>query len=300
MIANADQILRVIDAGFYKNVRATPADRLGGLITNKTGKTTSDIKALFSDALPIFREWKDELAVNAIKDFEQDIAWKEYEVTVKLLRRTVKNAKSVASLDLAADMRNLANSWVSIADREINTLLVANGNAFDGTAFFANDRPNMKGTDAIDNLYTGTGVTLTTLYADAEGAITQMQGFKDKYDEPYNETTKFLIYCPTQLWFKLNTLATKEKVTIGGVQTDNALVGMIEVLPNARQSKSDNDWYISNPNAGLTPFISWDAGRPTGHATDDVHVSNKDMWFTFTGDKAVSYGLPTSMIKINN
>lgn len=198
--------------------------------------------------------------------------------------------------DMKLQLQSAVKKFAMFPYKLIQTLVEANGNAFDGTAFFSNTRTNIQGTTAIDNIYTGTGITLATVYADMKGAQTLMLSMVDKNSDPFNLSTDFIAMIPKSLFHIFRTLKVSDTLYLSGTQS-NDLKETFDFVINP--FLDDNDWYLINKNAPVKPFVFQLQNAPEWNY-DDLPNSNPYVNFFATCSGNAGYGNPMSIILVSN
>ena len=151
---NAGDLLKGIKTQFMTGMEASRTSSVGAFTYMGTSSEEEE-QYLFGDMFGGVKEWIDEVEFNSLNAYDYRIVNKDYAGGVKVLRNKLKDGMSVLGGAIEMQINAKIMAYQNIADKLINALIVANGNAFDGTAMFAVDRPLLKGADAIDNLHTG-------------------------------------------------------------------------------------------------------------------------------------------------
>lgn len=263
----------------------------------KTNSDSEDIRYL--DALPRFKEWTDKRQEAFYKEYLQTIRVKDWQNTIPVKRTTLEDSKSTLGANLEKEIRTMAKDYISFKDDKVYDLLVDNGTAYDGSAFFATSH-NIDGTDAIDNLKTGTAVTLAGLETDFQTATTALWGYKDAADRPINSGATFTVYIPPHLNWKFKALQGSLEVdnaAATGTKT-NVLKNSFDIVVNSWQSSSDDDWYVAVNNAAVKPFINLDRQGLKWSIKNDP----EDIYIKYLADFRLmpGYGAFTSMLKVDN
>jgi phage major head subunit gpT-like protein len=260
----------------------------------KSDSNLEDYK--FWDAFPRIKEWVDTIHREKMNDYKYQIRNKAWEFAIPVDRFTLSDSKTTIGANVELQIKAALQQWKDFPDELIYDLLIDNGTCFDGSNFFATSH-NIDGTNAIDNLKTGTGVTLAQLETDLATARTAMRGYKDKNDRPINKKPKYAVLCPAHLEDKFLTLQNSQEVYISGTKT-NIYANTFDIVVNDWQGSSDNDWYLVNVDGMILPFISQMREKPNWKKDDDE--KNRDILFYSTARMAAGYGLFTSMLKVNN
>lgn len=297
MYNSAKAVLKGIRTNFAMQVVGQNESMFNAFIEQVTSNSDKE-DYFFFDALPRIKEWKDEISTKDFKDFKYEILNKDWEVATRVDRNTLDDSKSTLGNDLTIWIKRMAQEYKDFQDVLIQDLLIANGKAFDGTAYFANSRPNLQGSNTIDNLNAGTGTTLAQLSADLQAARTSLRSFKDKSGRPFNRNLKLGVLVPAQLEQNILSLANNELIDLGSGPITNTVKGTFEVIVNDIQSITDNDWYVMNLNAPFKQFIYQTRKAPEWFFED--MKSKKFIDYFATSRSNAGYGNPTSIVKIDN
>lgn len=139
------------------------------------------------------------------------------------------------------------------------------GNAFDGTAFFADTR--VIGNSAnIDNNLAGNGVTVANFQTDLATARGQMRKFQDDQGRPMNLVGNVIVV-PSELeqvaWQALNTAQGDGVVSPAIPASANGLFRASGYLVVTNPFLTDvNDWYLLHVSGDSKPFIFQSEKRP--------------------------------------
>ncbi len=136
-------------------------------------------------------------------------------------------------------------------------LMIDNGNAYDGTAFFADTR--VIGDSAnIDNLATGSGTSVTQIQTDLAAVRTTMRKFQDEHGRVMNLVPNLIVVPPDleQLMYQaLNREQgpTQQNPVMPQNQEGKDMSGY-SVLVNPFTTDVD-DWYVFHTAPGRAPFV---------------------------------------------
>lgn len=263
-------------------------------------KSTSDKETYtFAQLFSRIREWLDEASFDTGKSYEYTIKNKKWQEGFAVDNDYLEDVKadSMLSGDLQSKIKGMAVDFADHKDERINDLIIANGNAFDGTAMFSDTRPNIVDGDGLDNIVTGTGITLALIQADLKSAMTQLKGMKIK-GKPVNKNAKPIVLIPTQLWSLMNELRTSQTIIIGGASQSNDLQNTFEIIENYDQETTNNDWYLVNGNSKMKPFIIQNREEPKMIEIDDQKKDVK--FYNWKARYDAGYGNPLSIVKVNN
>jgi len=242
------------------------------------------------------REWIDSIVYSDGKDYKFQIYNKDFGGGFKLKRTTLEDSRKYLGGNVENWVRGLAREWVSLPDEFVGILLEKNGNAFDGTPFFANNRNLDTGSNTIDNIVSGTGTTQAQILADFDNAYNQLVSFKDKNNKPFNKNPKLAVIVPAHLTLTFKKIFSGEIKQLSS--STNIYAGMVEILTNYYQSNSSDDWYLVNLNSSMKPFILQERQKPTWDMKDEK--DNVNIKYFTTGRYGYGYGNPLSIIKIDN
>lgn len=294
MYNSAKALLKGINTQFAKNL-ADSGDSQIKSFSEFVKSDTNFEDYLFHANWNGHKEWVDEINYKEFESFKYTIENKDWAFGIKVDRNTLDDSKKTIGPNLEIQIREMSTDWISQPDELINQLLLDNGLAFDNTAFFANSRPNLEGTNTIDNIYTGTGTTVTQLSNDLSGAMNTLRSFKDKNGKPYNRMPKYVVYIPTHLEREFDQILTADNLS---VNETNTLKGKFEIIVNDYQDNSNSDWYLMNKNAKVKPLIYQQRKTPSMHVKDEED-KKYIKYFTKARNNA-GYGSPMGIIKIDN
>lgn len=278
----------------FKQLATPPVSRVAPFTLMATSESAEE-SYLFIGTMPGVKEWIDKIQFGDFKDWEYTIKNKDWSNGILVDRNTINDSKKTLGADLVNQITLGVNAWANFPDKLIKNLLTANGNAFDGTAFFATSRPNIQGANAINNIYSGTGTTLAQLETDLKGAIVRLLSFENKEGEIINELDDLVVYAPAHLMDSFNTLFISEKNAAG--TNSNTLRNRVKPIKSL-QSTSDNDWYLINIATPLKPFIYQSRKTPEFNMKDDPEL--KYIKYFATSRMNAGYGNPTAIVKVNN
>ncbi|NMB82890.1 MAG: hypothetical protein GYA14_13845 [Ignavibacteria bacterium] len=258
----------------------------------------SDESYLFFDAMPAVAEWLDNIDFEGFKSFELSIKNKSWQFGIPIRREIIEDTRENGVLPQIEKFVNEASrNWTDFPTQLIAELLVANGKAFDGTNFFANSRPQIECSNALNNIVAGTGTTIEAIYANLNSAIDRLYSFKAKNNRAYNRGGKILALIPPQLRSKFQTLKVADRIDVGGIGA-NALKDTFDYLINFEQDITNNDYYVINENAVVKPFIYQIRKEPSFEMVDEKD-SPLVKYFS-TARANAGYGNPMSIVMVNN
>lgn len=200
--------------------------------------------------------------------------------------------------------QGLAALYAPFKSDKINTLLAANGNWVDGTAFFATSRSNLDtGSNTFNNLQTGTlssAYTYATASNDFALALAGLRSIKDKNGVPLNPDMSDLVcLIPSQheAIFEYMLKETQTLVYSSGT-ISNQYAGRAKIVVNPFQSTSDNDWYLINMKAPFKPFFVQERQGVNWTYNEDKIVRRHQYYFDVRFGAALLN--PAAIQKVNN
>lgn len=200
--------------------------------------------------------------------------------TLKMSGLTVTNKAFSAIIETDADdtrrdktgqimvrVADLAKRAAQLPQQLISQLIVANGNAYDGVAYFHASSHVTPNGDTVANAisYDATSTSaLTSAEATAATmkAIQQILGFKDDVGEPRNEFAQsFLVMCPINLFDGLLASIKNDYVTNGVSNTLKSSGFQVELRANPRLTATDK-FFVFRTDSDIKPFIWQDEVMP--------------------------------------
>ena len=296
MIYNSPKLLLEGIKTFYLDLslNTQTSDNFDNLILKTT--TDSNVeKYPVLNALGEIREWIDEITYNGIQDFYLEVANIPYQEGYMVDRFTLTDSKKTLGAGLETFIRGQYEAWRQFPKKKITEMLDRNPNAFDGTPFFANSRPNFETIETINNIVTGSGTTRSNLMNDLGSAIDRLRTFKNKKGVPFNVNTTFAVLIPSKFERDFRAIATQEFLVNG---VSNEFKGLIEVVVDP--FIPDNDWYVINYE---TPYkfavVQEDVNNPVTWDYKDEPDSRYIKYFT-TGRMGFGLLNPLAIVKVNN
>jgi len=296
-------VLKGIKANFSQLMNVSQNGTFDKLIT-RVNSTSDKEKYWIPEALPSIKEWIDQRHFGNFTDKELVVTNKEYDDGLRVDRFTLDDSREYLGGNVEMWIKTLVDTYKGFPDELCQTLLTANSNAFDATAFFATSRPNLDNSNTINNLLTGTSSTtyslaeFTTDYAAAKAGLL---GLRDKHDRAINKNAKLAVVVPTHMEDVARTLLAQSQqlIYISSVQSNLYALDNTEIIVNYEQTtSSDNDWYLVNLNAPFKPFLIQDREAPKWEMWDDTKNRFIDYGFYFR--IGYSFLNPFAMIKTNN
>jgi len=295
MFNSATALLKGIQGKFQNALDAAPQTELEKVAFQAPSEELFE-SFWIPGTTPAIQKLVDRLDFGSMQDFELKVFNDDFGAGFKVDKNVLNDSKKYLSGGVELHIRGMLEKYKSFNSKIMASALVANGTAFDGTAFFATSRPNLlTGGNVIDNLYTGTGTTQAQITADFEGALAKMLGFRDSNDDALNAGAKPAVIIPIHLLPIFRKILVSQYFA-GGV--DNLNQNAAEIIVNWSQAATDNDWYIANLASALPPFIITNREQPVWDVDDPKFGKWINYGYTFR--KGIGYGNPISIIKINN
>lgn len=244
MIVDTVALTKALKVEFNRAYIQAPGPKYDPLITRVPSTSNMETYGWMGD-VPQIREWIGEKVFKHIKDYQYTIYNKNYEASISVDENEIEDDQAGIIMPRVQMLAQRAKLWPNVL---ISNLLMANGLAFDGAAFFSDRAIN-------DNNLAGTGITEAQILADLAQARKAMMRFIDDYGEPL-ELEGDTIVCPPELeitFKKIIQSSTFITATAQGVA--NVWAGVIkQVVVDARLIDL-SDWYLMCSQYPLKPFI---------------------------------------------
>lgn len=209
------------------------------------------------------REWIGPRVAQNMQEHAQVIVNKLWEETAKLKRTDVEDDNLGVFSKFV--MPSMARAAAKHPDTRLAQVILANGNAFDGKAFFATDHPTFNNTGSGNTTYSN---LITTTGLDGDGANkvrAKMAGFTGENNLPLGVRGNLLIV-PPALENAANVIANSETyaiptVTSGLAPTSNSatvynpMKGTFTVLVVPELAGNDTTWYMADTTKPVMPFV---------------------------------------------
>lgn len=299
IVSSTADILKKLNAEFFAGINGDKRSKFDKL-ANVTKSSTVNQTYAISSMVPGIREWLDQIEYTDGRIYELIIQNKGWQSGFMEDRLNYMGMNNNVSGNLQMQIQKAVGDWIYFKDKLINSVFENNLLAFDGTALFADTRPNIDtGTNTADNIVTGTGVTIDTITADLDSAIDQLNKLRDKNGLPFNVDQQLVVLAPSHLERKFRKiLGEGDLITIGGVQTTNYWSGLADLITNPYQGATDNDWYLINAANSFRPVIIQEMEPPKYNVKDDL--DQRHIKFFATSFMGYGAGNPFSIIKVNN
>lgn len=297
IINNPALVLKQLNVLFAKQLQTNEQNEYLRYVENVESLNSSE-DYLYFDAMPSVKEWLDKIDYQRFKSFNYTIKNKSWEFGSPIKREIIEDTKENGVLPQIEKFANEASrNWQDFPSQLVNDLIVSNGLAFDNTPFFANSRPEIQGANVLNNIVSGSGVTIDKIYNDLNSAIDRLYTFKAKNNKAYNRGAQVLVLVPAQLRSIIQTLKMAEKIDVGGIGT-NALKDTFNFIINFDQAINDFDYYVINENATVKPFVYQIRKAPTFEIIDEI--DSPYVKYFSTARANAGFGNPLSIVKVNN
>jgi len=303
MYNSAKALLKGIKAEFSQMLQVAPESVYDPFI-NRVKSNSDNEKYWIPEAMPAIKEWLDQRHFTDMTDESLTVYNKSWDNGIRVNRDTLEDSREYLGGNLENWIKLLVNTYKDFPDELCQSLLTANGTAFDGTAFFSTSRSNLDtGSNTINNLLTGTSsstYSLAEFEANYKSAKTALLSMRDKNNRPFNKNAKLVAFVPAHMEdvAKVLLAARQELIYVSSLQS-NLYAGDAEVVVNYEQTTStDNDWYLINVGATFKPFVIQDRKAPEWEYWDDT--KNKYIDYGFYFRMGYQYLNPLSIIKVNN
>ena len=296
-------LLKGIQAKFLRGLATVAPAVLSPFFEEVKSDSNLEQYVLFNH-FGIIKEWTDSIDYSFLQDFDFTIKNKAWQNGFLVDRDTLDDSKKTLGSSVEREINFSLNTWGNFPDKLVTELIVAGatGLAFDGVAFFAASRPDLQevGGTAINNIVTGTGVTVALVTADLASAMVAMRSWKAKNGDPFNYAPKFLAMIPAHLEWVFKTIRDSIEIfnATTGASSTNIYKDSFDYVVNDYLSTPDNDWYLMNTNTPFKPFIYQIRKNPVFDMKDET--DQKFIKYFSTARMNVGYGNPVAIAKINN
>lgn len=253
---------------------------------------------------PKLQKWQGERSRQQLRDFGFTIVNDVFDSGIGIPLDDWRRDKTD---QVMARINELAGKVAHLPQRILTELLEANGNAFDGTAFFDNSR-TIGDSGTIDNIVgTGDGAAGGASPTSAQQVtnillgVQRMMGFKDDQGDPRNETARsFLVMVPVNLWSATVAALQDEFTSAGGSNTlRNAALSIVPAI-NARLTVTTR-FYVFRTDARIRAMIWQDETQDFDMLGQDSEHAFKyrEIWAGATRLGAGGYGRPELAVQVN-
>ncbi len=270
---------RAIIGAFFKRLEeVSMASWVPKLASVYTANQETETYTFVSDAPSLQERGAKATKRAGLKPFELSLKNKTYQNILEIDDDDFRRDKTDQIL---ARVRERAARAAQLPQKLMTQLLNANGNAYDGVAFFhASNHRNLNGDQVVNlitrDITTPAAPTVQEAIDAVLAAIVQIQGFKDDEGEPRNEFAEsFLVMCPQNMFTAL-LAATRNDYPASG--TSNTLKNSdftIEVRSNPRLT-STTTFDVFRADSDVKALL-WQDEVPTKFS--DRNPDNSDKGF---------------------
>jgi len=289
--------------GEFSSLMKVNAESTFEKIINRVKSNSDQEKYRIPESMPRIKEWVDKRHFGDFSDKYLTVVNKDWDNGIVVDRNTINDSREYLGGDIEMEIKMIVDTVKNFPDQYGHDLMVANGNAFDATAFFATSRPNLDtGGNTIDNLLTGTSSTtysLAEFETDYKAAKAGLLGLRDKNNNPFNRNARLAVVVPQHMHDVAQTLLAQrqQEIYVSGTKT-NLYAGDAEIIINWEQSSSDNDWYLANINHPIKPIVVQERKAPMWNMKDDPF--DKQVFYGFDFRMGIGLLNPLCIIKTNN
>jgi len=254
---------RAIIGAFFKRLEeAQTAGWTADVATMFNSNQESETYTFLSDS-PSLTEWSSNRTAQSMKRFEFSVKNKKFSAGLQIDEDDLRRDKTGQIL---VRVNELAARAAQLPQRIISDLLIANGNAYDGVAFYASTHKTESGA-TVDNLVTQTCTSsgVPTVAEAASGilnSITRIMSFVDDMGEPRNEfARRFAVMVPAALYGSVVGAIRNDFLTSGS--SNQLLATGMEIVPyiNSRLTTATHA-YIFRTDADVRAFVWQDEVAP--------------------------------------
>lgn len=260
---------RAIRGMFYKRLEETSQASWAPLIANMFKSDQESETYRFLGQAPALVAWRGQRTMREPRNFAVTIVNDKYEGSVRFQRDDLRRDKTE---QIQARINNMADRAAILPQKVFTTLIEANGNAYDGAAFFS-DR-SASTISGVNNAQTDSTISVATAPTTAEMARTILTGIqvitsaKDDTGEPMNEFARaFCVMVPTLYWsatvgaisdFFLSSSSSNTLATL----RDKGLVITPVMNPRLTTPTSSGDVFVFRTDVETKALI-WQDEMPT-------------------------------------
>lgn len=247
-------------------------------------------------ASPNMREWKDTRVYKALKAYDYSLTNLHYEGTIEVDRDTYEDDKYGL---IAPRIKALARRALRHINEQVISKMDDNGNAYDGTAMFANTR-TIGSSGNIDNLLAGAySASASEIRTALAAAFVAMSLFQDDRGIAMGLVPD-LIVCASAMLIPLQNALLPG--VAGTTRPEAGIFSASRIHASPWIDADTLDWYVLCTTAEVKPMILQMRKQPEFVALDDPkseHVFKQRTFLYGVDDRfVVGYGDPRTAIKI--
>lgn len=297
---NAPLSMRSVIGDYYLELGKQQDKRWAGMVASEFDTNQASEDYPFLDAAPALRRWDGDRSIRSLPTNKVTIFNDDWETTLAF---RVPDFRRDKTRQIQARTKDLSQRVAFHPDKLLTSLLVSNGNAFDGNPFFSTSRSiGMSGTinnalAAGDGLAGGAAPSSAQQVANILLCVQTMMAFKDNEGEPLNEAAReFTIMTPASLYAATVT-AVEAAFTSTGASNPLAEMkrkGMsFTTVINARLTVN-NRFFLFRSDAGIKSLILQEEEvNPVALDRDSEHAKKTNqVLFGHGWAGGVGYGIP--------
>jgi len=247
-------------------------------------------------ASPNMRQWTDVRVYKAVKAYDYTLTNLHYEGTIEVDKDTYEDDKYGM---IAPRVRGLANRAIRHINERVISALDDNGNAYDGTAMFADTR-TIGDSANIDNLLSGAySGSADEIRAALAAAYAKMVLFQDDKGIAMGLMPDMIACAPAMKIPLINALLPG---VAGTVRPEAGIFPPDRIFVSPWIDADTLDWYVLCTTAEVKPMILQMRKQPEFVSLDNPksdHVfKNKSFLYGVDDRFVVGYGDPRTAIKI--
>lgn len=256
-------LIGIFDKMYEQEIAGTWAQSVGNLITSDLASETYG----WLGAAPRLEELKGDMTEEQLAKFSYTLRNVEYAKTLKFAEKDMRRDKlGQIEMRVGEMAQKSADHWNLLS----STLITANGNAYDGVAYFATSHAE-SGSNQVNaltnshvsalNVTTAAAPTANEMADALVGVLGKFYELTDDKGDPINGTAKsFLVMCPTaQIWAATQHAVSSDRLSSGEA---NRVLGLtqaegltIRVVLNPRLSSVTDKFWVFRTDGIVKPFI---------------------------------------------
>ncbi len=206
------------------------------------------------------------------KKYKLTVRNKSWTGNIAMDKDDYDDANAIVPGYIDGKINEAVDDFTILPDKLIHDMLVANPNAFDGTAIFA-DTHNLNTAAAFDNNLSQTGTTEANIRTDLPLAYNPIIGVQWSDGKPINPLGigKWYVICPSILELTFRSIVSNPQTSTG---VANIWYNAFGIIVNPYQLNSNTGWYMCYVRAGREPFFIQKRKAPVWSFKDDPEDSD--------------------------
>lgn len=200
------------------------------------------------------REFLGEREITGFTDTKYTLQNKTWEGTIGIKRTEIEDDQTSGIMTRARDLGARAAQHPDVL---LWSTMVANGNCYDGTAFYGSHPARTSQGSAQNNQISATGTTVSAIQADAQTAIAFLKNLKDERGLPfwpYVDPKDLVAVVPAAMEYNVRTVFNASIIS----NTTNLLQGAVGDIYVNPFLTDVNDWFIFHLGGAVKPFVFQD------------------------------------------